>query len=367
MARVHDRWDEERWKEKEPVNILPRSWWYQDGLDQTSYSKSRPQPCEPPGANLVGSLLPDGLHGPCIDLDFPCRLYPSRTPGHFHLYLEKPLAWEDYKALLLAFEEAGLVDSGWYDCTLRDQQSFLRPPQGPSCTTGEPSLPLSVASDPEVHRIIHALLGVREGETDIGLQKLGRHMETVLSTALDEIVARRVQAALAGKPDVVLALREIVPAARHGKGRDCARMDEVLEQYKQRALRAEYGILLDDIEVGKGEKGLLRVAVLPRGLGKTTKLLKWVRAAPKDQYRALVSQSREARDQAFRQSQTDGGKKLDSHQFIAAEDLAQMARAHFRGVSGEVVLGVDDVDVILQVLLGCGVGAVTMTGRPMSP
>ena len=48
-------------------------------------------------AHMVTSLDPDTMqHRPILDLDFPAALVPSTTPGHFHLYLDKPMAEEDY-------------------------------------------------------------------------------------------------------------------------------------------------------------------------------------------------------------------------------------------------------------------------------
>lgn len=39
--------------------------------------------------NCVGSLLAYGkLHAPTLDVDFPCELVPSSTPGHFHRYID---------------------------------------------------------------------------------------------------------------------------------------------------------------------------------------------------------------------------------------------------------------------------------------
>lgn len=61
-------------------------------------------------ANLVGSITDNRTHRPVLDLDFPCRLIPSTTPGHFHLYLDGlELDWNKYKTLLLALADAGVI------------------------------------------------------------------------------------------------------------------------------------------------------------------------------------------------------------------------------------------------------------------
>lgn len=74
-------------------------------------------------ANLVGSItdeykIGDGtrtrIHRPVLDLDFPARLIPSTTPGHFHLYLDGlELGWDKYKTLLLALADAGVISQAY--------------------------------------------------------------------------------------------------------------------------------------------------------------------------------------------------------------------------------------------------------------
>jgi hypothetical protein len=60
--------------------------------------------------NTTSSLLTDGRHAPVIDLDVPARLIPSRTPGHSHLYLDVPMSWAQYSALLHALAGAGVIE-----------------------------------------------------------------------------------------------------------------------------------------------------------------------------------------------------------------------------------------------------------------
>lgn len=79
-------------------------------------------------ANLVSSRLSDGRHAPAFDIDFPCELIPSSTPGHFHLYIDKPMSWEEYRILLHALAAVGIIEDGYYHASVREQQTFLRPP-----------------------------------------------------------------------------------------------------------------------------------------------------------------------------------------------------------------------------------------------
>lgn len=77
-------------------------------------------------ADLVSSETVDGNHAPAIDIDLPCRLVESSTPQHFHLYIDKPMPWKQYKKLLKALVKAGIVERGYYHMAKRKKASFLR-------------------------------------------------------------------------------------------------------------------------------------------------------------------------------------------------------------------------------------------------
>lgn len=85
-------------------------------------------------ATLLTSALvgPDGAatgyHTPAIDIDFPVRARQTDTPGHYHLLIDKPLTWEKYKKLLDALVEAGLVQEGFRDASVKRGASSLRLP-----------------------------------------------------------------------------------------------------------------------------------------------------------------------------------------------------------------------------------------------
>jgi hypothetical protein len=70
------------------------------------------------------------MHAPVLDLDFPCILMPSRTEGHFHLYMEKEITWEAYTSLLRALYRAGLIQKGWMDAGNRIGTTLIEPNRG---------------------------------------------------------------------------------------------------------------------------------------------------------------------------------------------------------------------------------------------
>lgn len=81
-------------------------------------------------ATVIGSQTGStGVHLPVLDLDFPCTLVPSRTTGHFHLYLERPMGWLKYKRLLRALWKAGIIERGYYKMAVKRGQTFVRKPE----------------------------------------------------------------------------------------------------------------------------------------------------------------------------------------------------------------------------------------------
>jgi hypothetical protein len=77
-------------------------------------------------ANLIASLTVNDTHAPVIDLDLPVRLLPSKTPGHFHLYLDVEMPKEDYFKLLQVMSEVGLVEEGYYKASVSQGSSYVR-------------------------------------------------------------------------------------------------------------------------------------------------------------------------------------------------------------------------------------------------
>ena len=67
-------------------------------------------------------------HRPVLDLDLSAQLIPSSTPGHFHLFLDHAMRWDDYKALLGALAEAGIVEEGYVKASIERGHTAVRLP-----------------------------------------------------------------------------------------------------------------------------------------------------------------------------------------------------------------------------------------------
>lgn len=72
---------------------------------------------------------------PVIDLDIPCRLIPSSTEGHFHLYIDKAVLIDDYWHLIDAMVEAGLVEPGYANASKARGYTAARLPWVKKATT----------------------------------------------------------------------------------------------------------------------------------------------------------------------------------------------------------------------------------------
>lgn len=85
-------------------------------------------PSEHGYATLVSSKLPNGNHKPVIDLDLPCTLAESSTPGHYHLFIDKEMSFGQFLNILQAMTDAGVVQPGFNRFTREREQAFVRYP-----------------------------------------------------------------------------------------------------------------------------------------------------------------------------------------------------------------------------------------------
>ena len=84
-------------------------------------------------ANLVGSKAEHQfsaeMHWPVIDIDVPIAAVPSKTEGHYHLYIEKAISWPHYMLLLTVMAQAGIVEWGYLNASIARGQTFVRLPK----------------------------------------------------------------------------------------------------------------------------------------------------------------------------------------------------------------------------------------------
>ncbi len=69
-----------------------------------------------------------GFHKPVLDIDFPAVLIPSSTVGHFHLYLDKIVSWENYVELLTALAKCDIIEQGYANVSIERGHTAVRLP-----------------------------------------------------------------------------------------------------------------------------------------------------------------------------------------------------------------------------------------------
>lgn len=109
-----------------PGNTLMRVDKMDDYDDET-----RTPVAHPDDANVVSSHFGHpqfGQHRPVLDIDFPAALVPSTTPGHFHLYLDKLMSWDDYEKFLRVCGEVGILEPGYVNVSIERRHTAVRVP-----------------------------------------------------------------------------------------------------------------------------------------------------------------------------------------------------------------------------------------------
>lgn len=81
-------------------------------------------------ANVITSEVegrPD-RHKIVLDIDMPVNVIESSTPGHFHLYIDHELDWEDYQRLLWVMADIGLLEEGYVSSSQTRKYTAVRLP-----------------------------------------------------------------------------------------------------------------------------------------------------------------------------------------------------------------------------------------------
>ena len=99
----------------------------------------------------------------------------------------------------------------------------------------------------------------------------------------------------------------------------------------------------------------MEIIVLPRQGGKTTKMLEWIRGAPEGEHRVIVCPTGQEAMRLLREN-----PDLESWRFVSMDEV-RPGGGGWSGVlygrGGRMVLGIDNLDLMLSRLFGWEVGA----------
>lgn len=70
----------------------------------------------------------DTYHRIILDIDAPVKVVPSSTGGHFHLYIDVAVHWDEYSELLDALVNAGVLEEGYVEASKREGYTSARLP-----------------------------------------------------------------------------------------------------------------------------------------------------------------------------------------------------------------------------------------------
>lgn len=104
----------------------------------------------------------------------------------------------------------------------------------------------------------------------------------------------------------------------------------------------------------------LEIDVSERQSGRTSRMIAWLLAAPEGEHRVLVCHSHEEAMRQLRESRVER-LGLESWQFVGPPPFGAGAWSGVvRGRGERVVLGVDNLDLLLPGMFGCSVGRVSL-------
>ena len=98
-----------------PGQVLRQVFNWGDSSSEATVEEKRPMVADIEDADLVTSEVEgkEGRHKLVLDIDFPAKLLPSSTPGHFHLFIDKEMSWEAYQEVLEVLADAGIIEYGY--------------------------------------------------------------------------------------------------------------------------------------------------------------------------------------------------------------------------------------------------------------
>lgn len=112
-----------------PLNRGPRKLWHVPamhpdyGTDDEKHPRKEVDDVE--RADVIGAQAGDGRWYPALDIDWPCQLVESETPGHHHLLIDVGIEWEHYRAILEALGAAGILNPGYVSASIERYDTFI--------------------------------------------------------------------------------------------------------------------------------------------------------------------------------------------------------------------------------------------------
>jgi hypothetical protein len=104
--------------------------WVDFDESSTDYEDDRPVMVTD-HANVATSTIEGTLsveHKLLVDIDLPCKLIESTTPGHFHFYVDKKISYKQLINILKAMSDAGIVEPGYYKASKSRGYTSVRLP-----------------------------------------------------------------------------------------------------------------------------------------------------------------------------------------------------------------------------------------------
>lgn len=115
------------WMHSHKLATIPEAR-FEDAEEDDAYESEHVPTDRIQDAEIILSTDALGRHRPVLDIDFPVHVVPSSTPGHYHLYLDKPLPWPRYRRLLEALADAGIIEPGYARVSIARRYTSVRLP-----------------------------------------------------------------------------------------------------------------------------------------------------------------------------------------------------------------------------------------------
>tara|TARA_R110002020_G_scaffold404912_1_gene614997 strand:- start:40070 stop:40462 length:393 start_codon:yes stop_codon:yes gene_type:complete len=114
-----------------PGQVLRKVFNWGDSSAEEPIEMKRPEVAGVKHADIITSEVQNTngeIHKLVLDIDFPVKVVPSTTEGHFHLYIDKTMSKKVYFELVRAFVDAGLVEEGFLGASLERGFTGVRLP-----------------------------------------------------------------------------------------------------------------------------------------------------------------------------------------------------------------------------------------------